>query len=170
MSMDKIEVEHILEPCIRDERGLIQVGSNRERFFGEKLLEIKNVSAFDSHDGANLSISIGSMQSQDLTQELYESRIASMQRFLAMTVMFHQMGSRTQEFFQKASFGLLGYRVDRTHSILRIATTASPVSGAEIRDRAKIMFYMKKIRTSINIISCAWLDYKERQKSKNIFW
>merc|ERR1712226_1110993 len=72
---------------------------------------------------------------QHLAQELYESRIASLQRFVAMTVMFHQMGSRVQNFFARISFGLLGYRMDRTHSIMRIATTASPVSGAEVRDR-----------------------------------
>ena len=46
----------------------------------------------------------------ELRIQLYESRIASMQRFVAMTVMFHQMGDRVQSFFPKISFGLLGYR------------------------------------------------------------
>jgi hypothetical protein len=38
------------------------------------------------------------------------------------------------ECFQ-VSFGLLGYEMDRTQSIMRIATTASPVSGMDVRDK-----------------------------------
>ena len=165
MSMHKIEVEHVLQPCIRDSRGLVQVGASEERFFGEMLIEKSN-SSTNEGDHNNISVSIGAMKSQNFSQELYESRIASMQRFVAMTVLFHQMGSRVQHFFVNISLGLLGYRMDRSHSIMRIATTASPISGAEIRDTAKIIFYMKKIRLSINIISCAWLDYKKRKDSK----
>jgi hypothetical protein len=168
MSMGKIVVEHVLEPCIRDTRGLIQVGVNRERFFGESLIEMNNVSEIGpDSSNSNTSISIGAMKSQNFSQELYESRIASLQRFVAMTVMFHQMGFRVQDFFRNISFGFLGYRMDRSHSIMRIATTASPISGAEIRDRAKIMFYMKEVHHSINTISSAWLDYKERQLKRD---
>ena len=76
------------------------------------------------------------------------------------------MGTRVSNFFSNISFGLLGYRVDRSHSIMRIATTASPVSGAEIRDRAELLSYVKKVRHSINSISLAWIDYKQRQESK----
>ena len=38
-------------------------------------------------------------------------------------IMFHQMGKRVADFWPAVSFGLLGYRMDRTHSIMRIATT-----------------------------------------------
>ena len=73
-----------------------------------------------------------------------------------------------QNFFARISFGLLGYRMDRSHSIMRIATTASPVSGAEIRDRAEILSYMRTVRHSLNVISCAWLDYKERNENTSM--
>jgi len=156
MSMHKIDVDVLLQPSIRDSRGLIQVNASREEFFGEMLLE--------NNSSRSESISIGAMKSQYLSQELYESRIASMQRFVAMTIIFHQMGFRVQNFFSKVSFGFLGYRMDRSHSIMRIATTASPISGAEIRERQKILMYVKKVRRSIDIISAAWLDYKTRKE------
>jgi hypothetical protein len=161
MSMHKLEVDQILYN-IRDAKGIVQVGPSTERFFGESLLERKG--------GKNspINISFGAIKSQHFIQELYESRIASMQRFVAMTVMFHQMGSRVQNFFASISLGLLGYRIDRSHSIMRIATTASPVSGAEIRDKAEILTYMRTVRHSINVISCAWLDYKERMENGSI--
>ena len=38
---------------------------------------------------------------------------------------------------RRVSGGLLGYDMSRTHSIMRIATTASPVSGAEVCARSK---------------------------------
>ncbi len=87
--------------------------------------------------------------------ELYESRIASMQQFVAMTIMFHQMGMRVQTFFEKISFGLLGYRMDRTHSIMRIATTASPVSGADVRERMLELHHRYKILKAVDIITRA---------------
>ena len=65
----------------RDERGLVQVEQSKESFFGEELRKNapKGVGAFLMSE------------SQKLSMELYESRIASMQRFVAMTVMFHQV-------------------------------------------------------------------------------
>ncbi len=171
MSMHKIEVDNILQPCIRDEKGLIQVRPCRERFFGEMLIEescdSSNANANNNtNDKAAASISVGAMKSQHLVQELYESRIASAQRFVAMCVMFHSLGSNVQNFFSTMSFGFLGYRMERSHSIMRIASTASPVSGSEIRDRAKIIYYTNKIRKSLFVISSHWLDYKRRMKSR----
>ena len=99
---------------------------------------------------------------------LYESRIASLQRFVSMTVMFHQMGSRVEKFFEHISFGLLGYRMDRTHSIMRIATTASPVSGADVRQRMRMLQLLKKVRNSIEVISVAWLNYKKNKEIERI--
>merc|ERR1712153_111284 len=95
-------------------------------------------------------------QSQHFSMELYESRIASLQRFVAMTVMFHQMGSRVQEFFPNVSFGLFGYRMDRTHSIMRIATTASPVSGADVRERMEELKLVLQVERSVHLIARTW--------------
>ena len=127
----------------RDGRGLMQVMPSTDKYFGEDLVK-------SSPKGAGLFIM---SQSQHLAMELYESRIASMQRFVAMTVMFHQMGMRVQSFFETISFGLLGYRMDRTHSIMRIATTASPVSGADVRDRMLELHLRFKILKAVDLIS-----------------
>ena len=86
----------------------------------------------------------------------------------AMTVMFHQMGKRVQDFFAKISFGLLGYRMDRTHSIMRIATTASPISGSDVRQRMHHLQLLKKVNHSINVISNAYLAYKNRKESDRV--
>ena len=103
-------------------------------------------------------------QSQHFSMELYESRIASLQRFVAMTVMFHQMGMRVQNFFPKISFGLLRYRMDRTHSIMRIATTASPVSGADVRERMEELRLVLKIERSVQLIARSWKKWKLEEK------
>jgi hypothetical protein len=107
-------------------------------------------------------------RSQHFSQELYETRIASLQRFVAMTVMFHQMGKRVQEFFARISFGVLGYRMDRTQSIMRIATTASPISGSDIQQRMRHLQLLKKVNHSINVISAAYLTYKAKKGSMRV--
>jgi CRISPR/Cas system-associated endonuclease Cas3-HD len=107
-------------------------------------------------------------RSQHLCQELYETRIASMQRFVAMVVMFHHMGKRVQDFFSTISFGLWGYRMDRTHSIMRIATTASPVSGADVRQRMAHLRLLKKVQNSVEVISRAFLTYKKRKEETRV--
>jgi hypothetical protein len=107
-------------------------------------------------------------EAQSLSMELYEGRIASMQRFVAMTVMFHEMGRRVERFFPHVSFGYLGYRMDRTHSIMRIATTASPVSGSDVRERMESIKLIDTISKAVNVISTAWQDYRSKQ-ARNIF-
>ncbi|KAL7540954.1 hypothetical protein ACHAXR_010517, partial [Thalassiosira sp. AJA248-18] len=134
----------------RDKRGLVQVQASKERYFGE---DLRN----HPHPGVN---SMAMSQSQHFSMELYEARVASLQRFVAMTVMFHQMGMRVQSFFPKISFGLLGYRMDRTHSIMRIATTASPVSGADVRDKMEELRLMLKIQRSVQLIARTWKKWK----------
>jgi len=94
--------------------------------------------------------------------ELYEGRIASMQRFVAMTVMFHEMGMRVQNFFPRISFGYLGYRMDRTHSIMRIATTASPVSGSDVRESIESLRLKHIIQKAVNTISSVYHDHLMR--------
>ena len=137
----------------RDARGLMQVMPSKETYFGEELERTspKGVGSFIMS------------QSQHLAMELYESRIASTQRFVAMTVMFHQMGMRVQTFFETISCGLLGYRMDRTHSIMRIATTASPVSGADVRDRMLELRLRFKILQAIDLVSRKFEDWKQRK-------
>jgi EF-hand domain pair len=150
-----------LPPANRDERGIIKIAPSREKYFGEILRKF-NVQKSSENVDFRLA------RSQHFCQELYETRIASMQRFVAMTVMFHQMGRRTEQFFAKISFGLLGYRMDRTHSIMRIATTASPVSGADVRQRMKHLHLLKKVQRSIHVISLSYLRYRDRKEASRV--
>ena len=69
-----------------------------------------------------------------------------------MTVLFHQLGDRVAKFWPAVSFGYLGYRMDRTHSIMRIATTASPVSGAEVRDRRSFIALNTAFNNALAVI------------------
>lgn len=143
----------------RDSRGLVQVQASKEKYFGEEIRK----HATPGVDSMAMS------QSQNFSMELYESRVASLQRFVAMTVMFHQMGYRVQTFFPKISFGLLGYRMDRTHSIMRIATTASPVSGADVRERMEELRLMLKIERSVQLIIRTWKKWKhEKMNSASV--
>jgi hypothetical protein len=148
-----------LPPSNHDDRGIIQIEASKEKYFGETL---RKVNAGKAENDVDFMLA----RSQHFSQELYETRIASLQRFVAMTVMFHQMGKRVQEFFASISFGMLGYRMDRTHSIMRIATTASPVSGADVRERMRHLQLLKKVQHSIYVISTAYLQYKARKAAK----
>lgn len=152
--MPHVDILGKLNVVNRDSRGLAQVMPSTEKYFGEELKKSapKGVGAFIMS------------QSQHLAMELYESRIASMQRFVAMTVMFHQMGLRVESFFPKISFGLLGYRKDRTHSIMRIATTASPVSGADVRARMMELHLRFKIQKAVNLVASHYKEWKRSGK------
>lgn len=147
-------------PSHRDARGIIQVEMAREKYFGEDLRKL-NAAARNGKEVDFLLV-----RNQHLCQELYESRIASLQRFVSMTVLFHQMGKRVENFFSRISFGFWGYRMDRTHSIMRIATTASPVSGADVRQRMEHLRLLKKIEKSLDTISSAYLAYRQRKAEK----
>ena len=68
-------------------------------------------------------------------QALYESRFGSMKRLGAFFVVFHAMGARVARWWDAWSCGVLKYDMSRTQSIMRVATTASPVSGSEVRDK-----------------------------------
>eukprot|EP00593_Proboscia_inermis_P005971 CAMPEP_0171304712 /NCGR_PEP_ID=MMETSP0816-20121228/14449_1 /TAXON_ID=420281 /ORGANISM="Proboscia inermis, Strain CCAP1064/1" /LENGTH=164 /DNA_ID=CAMNT_0011784983 /DNA_START=853 /DNA_END=1344 /DNA_ORIENTATION=+ len=87
-----------LPPSTRDERGIIQVKPTTDRYFGE---QVRKQNTGKSIVDVDFSLARG----QHFSQELYETRIASMQRFVAMTVMFHQMGKRVSSFFDAISFG-----------------------------------------------------------------
>ena len=139
-------------------RSLLQVEASREIYFGENVRQ-----------NAPDSVGVLSLErSQHFSMELYESRIASMQRFVSMCVMFHEMGMRVENFFSKFTFGLLGYRYDRTHSIMRIATTASPVSGADVRERMRVLQMLKKIHHSVHVISIAYIRYRTEKDKRRL--
>ena len=88
-------------------------------------------------------------QSQHFSMEIYEYHIASLQRFMVMTVMFRHMGMRIQSFFPNTSFGLFGYSMDRTHSTIRITNTASPVSTADVHEGMEELRPVPKIEQSV---------------------
>ena len=50
--------------------------------------------------------------------------------------------------------------MDRTHSIMRIATTASPVSGADVREQMDELRLMIKIDSSVRLIGRVWKKWK----------
>ncbi|EKX55458.1 hypothetical protein GUITHDRAFT_99235 [Guillardia theta CCMP2712] len=100
------------------------------------------------------------VNSQTVAMRLYESRIASMQRCVAFYVMFHALGKRVQDFWPSVSLGYLRYDMSRTHSIMRIATTASPVSGAEVRDITIELEQKRRIAHSRTLLS----RYLEKRK------
>lgn len=132
---------------------ILDVLPTKERYFGENILNMYKEGGVDEFVLST---------TQQMAMELYESRIASMQRFVSMTVMFHQMGHRVQAFFPAISFGLLGYRIDHTHSIMRIATTASPVSGADVRRRMVTMNLRASVEKAVGTVGRAYRRYRRR--------
>ena len=143
MDLPDMDVLTVLEKSdSRDESGLLLVEPSGEEYFGEAIRR----SAPSRLKPFTL------VESQDLSMQLYESRVASLQRFVSMTVLFHQLGDRVAKFWPAVSFGYLGYRMDRTHSIMRIATTASPVSGAEVRDRRSFIALNTAFNNALAVI------------------
>ena len=124
--------------------GFANVEWSREKFFGEKLLSERPADL----EGGDRAVA----ETQTLAMRLYESRVASLERAVAFFVLFHEMGARVAAFWPGVSRGLLGYRIDRTHSIMRIATTASPVSGADVRERMKALAQLKQWRNASGLI------------------
>eukprot|EP00958_Prasinococcus_capsulatus_P019407 scaffold2390_cov280-Prasinococcus_capsulatus_cf.AAC.10 len=97
---------------------------------------------------------------QRLSMLLYEGRIASMERFIAFCVMLHETGSNVQSFWSHVSGGLLAYRIDRTQSVMRVATTASPVSGSEVRERMEHLARITRIKAAVTMLGEAVSKYK----------
>lgn len=147
------DLMNTLQQKDRNRAGLSTIMPSEESYFGEEFRR----NAPSSVEVFNLA------KSQHFAMELYESRIASLQRFVAMTVIFHQLGKRVQDFFPKMSFGLLGYRMDRTHSIMRIATTASPISGADVRERMEVLRITRTIMNAVATISRAFANHLDNK-------
>jgi len=64
----------------------------------------------------------------------HENRHASFERYVAFLVLFHQMAARV------ASFAPLAFNISRSQSQLRVATTAAPISAAEIQQQWGVDF------------------------------
>jgi hypothetical protein len=47
---------------------------------------------------------------------------------------------------------------------MRIATTASPVSGADVRERMEELRLILKIESSVALIARAWRNYKRDER------
>jgi hypothetical protein len=146
-----------MPPSHRDEHGQIQIAPSREKYFGETLRKYNA-----GKKGNDMDFMVA--RSQEFAMQLYESRIASLQRFVAMTVLFHQMGTRVERFFECISLGMWGYRTDRTHSIMRIATTASPVSGADVKHQMRRLRLQSRVQQAVHTISVAYKSYKARKQ------
>jgi len=114
-----------------------------EGFLGEWMLRH---GAYKSHTTGQL------MREQRQLQILFESRYASLARLVGFMVIFHEMGRRVEAFWRLFSLGSLfslGYDMSRTHSILRVASTASPVSGAEVRGKIlELSYWADAVRAS----------------------
>ena len=96
------------------------------------------VGASSVFGGSCAALSTAELLARQRTLELlYESRFASLQRFIGFTVALHAMGKAVQDFWPRVSLGLLKYDMSRSQSMMRIASTASPVSGMEVRERAQ---------------------------------
>jgi len=144
-------------PSNRDKRGLIQIEASKEKYFGETLRK------YNAGKSKVKDMDFVLAKRQHFVQELYETRIASMQRFVAMCVLFHHIARRVERFFATISFGWWAYRLDRTHSIVRIATTASPISGSDVRNRIEKLRLWKKVLHSVHMIELAYLAYRKRK-------
>ena len=121
-----------------------------ERFYGEHLRR-----AFPHASEAER------MFTQQLSMKLYESRVGSLARLVAFMVVSHEMGRTVQGFWTRVSGGVLGYDMSRTHSIMRIATTASPVSGAAVRSRILHLAHEAQ-RVKATKILAAWAKEKKQ--------
>jgi hypothetical protein len=144
-----------MPPSHRDEHGQIQITPSVEKYFGETLRKYNA-----GKRGNDMDFMVA--RSQEFAMQLYESRIASLQRFVAMTILFHQMGTRVERFFEYISFGLWGYHTDRTHSIMRIATTASPVGAADVKQQMRRLLLHSRVKQAVHTISIAYIKYKAR--------
>jgi hypothetical protein len=64
-------------------------------------------------------------------KDLCEGRFLSLERYISFLVMFHAMALRVST----SSWPLPPWDISRSQSILRVASTAAPVSGAEVAAR-----------------------------------
>ena len=108
----------------------------KNRSFGIAPISEPFLGAWMMHSDKHKTMSMSElMRQQQLVQTLSETRFDALQRLLAFFVMFHAMGKTVADFWPVATCGVFGYDMSRSQSIMRVATTASPVSGMEVRER-----------------------------------
>jgi hypothetical protein len=78
------------------------------------------------------------------------------------------MAKKVERFFATISFGKWSYRIDRTHSIVRIATTASPISGSDVRQQIERLRLSKRVLHSIHLIENAYLTYRQKKSQEHV--
>ena len=148
-----LDVLSILKKCsttTKEANARSNVAPSDEPYFGAAL--VAHARANDFGDGRGKTSNYTLAESQTMSMRLYEGRCASLQRAVAFFVLFHEMGRRCMAFWPAVSCGLLRYRMDRTHSIMRIATTASPVSGAELRERMRHLALKKEWKSGVSVV------------------
>jgi hypothetical protein len=150
-----------LPPSNQDEHGMIQIKESKEKHFGENIRKY-NAGKY------NQELALKVARSQHLVQELYKTRAAPLHQFVARTVMFHQMGKHVEGFFDRISFGFLSYRMDRMHSVMWIATTASSVSGGDVKEQMQHLQLLKKVQHSVHVISLAYLRHKKAAVKRTV--
>ena len=77
--------------------------------------------------------------------------------------MFHEMGRMVAQFWSLVSFGVLHYDISRSQSIMRIATTASPISGGDVREMQKELIQTKNVSQLKHRIH-RWLEQCKQNK------
>ena len=70
-------------------------------------------------------------------------------------------------FWLSWTFGYLKYDMARTHSIMRVATTACPVSGMEVRERQKFLAFSRQWNMVTHRIRNAIVQYKVIKRAKS---
>jgi len=66
------------------------------------------------------------------------------------------MGQTVADFWPRWTLGVFGYDMSRSQSIMRVATTASPVSGMEVRERMLAIREEMRRRRAVGCIQRTW--------------
>jgi hypothetical protein len=100
------------------------------------------------------------LRRQELLQRLNETRFDALQRLVAFFVLFHAMAKGVADFWPLVSAGLLGYDISRSQSMLRVASTASPVPGMEVRDRMVQIGILTRRIEAVSTIQRIWRNVR----------
>ena len=90
------------------------------------------------------------------------------QRAVSFMVLFYEMGKTVADFWPRASCGYLGYRIERSQSNMRIATTASPVSGADLRERMSFLARQKEYTAAMQLFARWTRRWKLRREVERV--
>merc|ERR1712146_599636 len=79
---------------------------------------------------------------------------------------------RAQDWWRTFTFGVFSYDMARTQSIMRVATTASPVSGAEVREQVAAVERVKaQLRAARVLQNCIrWRNRVRKSPSDSATW